>query len=171
MSWSTTKQTKWPECLRRLRSARAATQSDQSSLSTWRWFRSSDSYLKSAQWRLLRLGGCPGWSVFTGHKGDIDFVTHASADISHVLTCKNLCTTDALLYAVLIGEIYGGQLLRTCGSSSTSKCQCIIAINCYSPKALRKVKYTYRKNIKKKWPRRKGWNDHKIGTVSFYYLE
>ena len=36
------------------------------------WFLS---YPLSAHWRLIRLGGCPGWSVFTKHTGhSVSFV-------------------------------------------------------------------------------------------------
>ena len=55
MSHDMTKPTKWVCAQRRLRSAWAFAQSDQSSLSAWRTF-------WSLAKTLIRLGGCPGWS-------------------------------------------------------------------------------------------------------------
>ena len=49
---------------RRLRSARTSAQFDQSSLCT-QWVAKDPRFLHAAK-TLIRLGGCPGWSVFAG---------------------------------------------------------------------------------------------------------
>ena len=65
MSHDMTKQTKGVWAQRRLRSAWAAAQSDRVFAVRMKklWVLS---YPLSAQRRLIRLGGCPGWSVFVG---------------------------------------------------------------------------------------------------------
>ena len=61
MSRDMTKPTKWLCAQRRLRSAFACAQSDQSSLSAWRKLGSLAPIERTAK-TLIRLGGCPGWS-------------------------------------------------------------------------------------------------------------
>ena len=60
MSRDMTKPTKWLCAQRRLRSAWASAQSEQSSLSAWRKLRSLP--INRTAKTLIRLGECPGWS-------------------------------------------------------------------------------------------------------------
>ena len=50
---------------RRLRSSRTSAQSDQSLLST-QWVAKTQGFFMQTAKTLIRLGGCPGWSVFAG---------------------------------------------------------------------------------------------------------
>ena len=85
-----TKPTKWVCAQRRLRSAWASAQSDQSSLcAQWVALRTQSFFMRTAK-TLIRLGGCPGWS-------ESSLGAHA---ILLVLSCRGSCFCVLLRFSL-----------------------------------------------------------------------
>ena len=83
MSYDTTKPTKWMCAQRRLRSAWASTQSDQSSLCA-QWVAKDPRFLH-ADSGLIRLGGCPCWSASSLDAQSFCWFCHEAAQLEEYL--------------------------------------------------------------------------------------
>ena len=94
---------------RRLGSAWASTQSDQSSLSAWRKLGSLATYWAQAK-TLIRLGGCPGWSE-SSLGAVILLVLSRGSSIIQLFTSmehvwNNFCFSCKLIYVPNLNKIW-----------------------------------------------------------------
>ena len=101
LSGLVTKPTKWLCTQRRLRSAWASAQSDQSSLCA-QWVAKDPSFLCADSDPSIRLGGCPGWSESSLGAHAILLVLSRGGSFMKNVSIHYVCVTDIELFIDIV---------------------------------------------------------------------